>query len=157
MDKTGVAVQMMCAVILMANLLGGIVATALHAYEKPAAEADWKHRISFRAFLAGEIIFIALAAYYHYSYKTPTTVEWVFWVMTFLLAPLVAKFGSLLSGLAYEKKLASRRKAWAKWLDENTSEEEKIAQAIEKQSKVTDDKDHDDFAFMKNYTKEELK
>lgn len=155
MDKNAVA--MMCFVMLLFNLLGGIVAMALHAYEKPAAEPPLKQKLSVRAFVVGQIIFLALAFYYHSSYAKPTAMEWVFWVSTFIMAPLVAKFGSLLSGVAYAKKLEARKKAWAKWLDENTTEEEKLSQQIDKQSKVVDDKNHDDFAFMKNYTKDELK
>ncbi len=155
MDKNAVAI--ICFVMLLFNLLGGIVSTALHAYEKPAAEPPLKEKISFRAWLIAEIIFLALAFYYHNSYGKPTTMEWVFWGSTLLMAPLVAKLGSLLSGIAYSKKLDARAEAWEKWLDENTTEEEKIAQQIEKQSKITDDASHDDFAFMKNYTKDELK
>jgi hypothetical protein len=159
MDKTSTVqtVQMLCVVWLLLNLLGGIISTALHAYEKPGPELPLTQRLSFRAFAAGQLIFTALAVYYHYSFKAPTVVEWVFWGTSFLMAPLVAKFGSLVASVAYSKKLAARKKAYAKWLDANTSEEDKISQAIEKQSKVTDDKEHDDFAFMKNYTKDELK
>ena len=96
MDKN--AVPLMCLMLLLVNLLGGIVSTALHAYEKPGPELPLKSKLSFRAFIVGIVLFLALAVYYHMSYSKPNPLEWVFWTAAFIMAPLIAKFGSLLSG-----------------------------------------------------------
>ena len=155
MDKY--AVPLMCLMLLLINLLGGIVSTALYAYEKPGPELPLKSKLSFRAFLVGIILFLALAIYYHMSYSKPNPLEWVFWAAAFSMAPLIAKFGSLLSGMIYGRKLEARKQKYDKWVEDNMTDDEKVARDIDAQSKITDDATHDDFAFMKNYTKDELK
>jgi hypothetical protein len=73
------------------------------------------------------------------------------------MSPVAAKFGSALSGVAFNAKLKERSEIYEKWLDENMSDEEKLDREIDAQVKEGEDKDHDDFAFMKNYEKDELK
>ena len=73
------------------------------------------------------------------------------------MSPVAAKFGSALSCVAFNAKLKERSEIYEKWLDENMSDEEKLDREIDAQVKEGEDKDHDDFAFMKNYEKDELK
>lgn len=148
-------VILICVSLLLFNLLGGIVSMALHAHEKPGPELALPQKISFRLFMITQIMFIIGIVYFYSLSKAPTNIQIIYLVFTVMMAPLMAKFGSILSGVAYAKKLAKRKKVHLKWVEDNMSEEDKIAREIEKQTKAKDRK-IDDFAFVNNYDEDDL-
>ncbi|MEL0108142.1 MAG: hypothetical protein VW802_14500 [Rhodospirillaceae bacterium] len=108
-------VQMACLVMLLGNLVGGLISTVLHAFEKPAPPRKFFEKPSARLFIIGEIVLIAFAIYFHSMVRTNFT-NWDigYWVATFLMAPLFAIVGSQISKIAFAEKLAQNKRAWNK-------------------------------------------
>lgn len=136
-------VQMACLVMLLGNLVGGLLSTVLHAFEKPAAPRIFIHKPSARLFVISEIVFIAFAVYFHTIDKHNfTNWEMGYWIATILMAPIFAIVGSQISKIALAEKLAANRRAWQK-IDAKrkakAAEQTKKDVAMKKDEKTLDD------------------
>ncbi|MEX2451333.1 MAG: hypothetical protein WD407_10805 [Rhodospirillales bacterium] len=149
-------VQMVCLVMLLGNLVGGLLSSTLHAFEKPAPPRKTHQKPSVRLFVIGEIIFVVFAVYFHGMVK-PHITNWElgYWIATFLMAPLFAIVGSQISKIALAEKLAANRKSWAKI--EAKQKAKKAEEAKKAAERAKDEKTmNDDIANLTKLEEEEI-
>ena len=131
-------IQMTCLVMLLGNLVGGLLSTVLHAFEKPAPPRTFFAKPSARLFIIGEVLFISFAFYFLSMIKTDFS-SWDigYWIATTLMAPMFAIVGSQISKIALAEKLALNKKVW-----ENIEAKQKAKAAAKKKEEETlNDKD----------------
>jgi len=102
-----------CAILLLANFCGGLMSTALYAFEKPSPPRTLAQKPSFRLWLLSELFLGISAVYYHSMQGMNASNEDIsIWIASGFMAPLLAVIGSQMVRVALAGRLAARKKAW---------------------------------------------
>ena len=103
-------IGLVCLVVLLGNLLGGLVRNIVLAHGGPIRVRPLYDRISFRLCMASELSLLVYALYYHVILIGNIEIPHLaFWVFTMLLTPLLALFGSLITGVIFAKEIEARK------------------------------------------------
>ena len=100
-------------VMFLGNLFGGLLYPMLVAYRGPARKRKLTDRISFRLCMASELFLFFYAFYYHaVLIKTIELAHFVYWVFSLLMLPLLAVFGTTITGMIFNKRIEANKKEY---------------------------------------------
>ena len=109
-------IAVVCLVILLGNLLGGLLHSIMLAFGGPRPERKLTDRISFRIVLSSEVFLIIFAIYYHaILIGTVTFAHVVYWGFAMVAAPVLAVIGTQISYMVYAKQIEANKRAYRKW------------------------------------------
>ena len=100
---------------LLSNFLGGIMNSLFLAYGGPQTKVKLTQRLSFRMFLATEVVVGVFAFYYHALMVNMVTISHVvYWGAAMVLMPFLAVIGSQIVHVIYDKRISQNFNAGKK-------------------------------------------
>ena len=109
-------IAIVCLVILLGNLLGGLLHSIVLALGGPWPERKLTDRISFRIVLSSEVFLIIFAIYYHaILIETVTITHVVYWSFTVATAPILALIGTQITYMVFAKQIKADKRAYREW------------------------------------------
>lgn len=108
-------ISLVCFLAFLSNFLGGIINSLFLAYGGPQKKVKLTQRLSFRMFLATEVVVGIFAIYYHALLVNMVTMSHViYWGAAMLLMPFLAVIGSQVVHVIFEKRISGNFKAGRK-------------------------------------------
>jgi hypothetical protein len=133
-----------CTIILLANFCGGLMSTAIFAFEKPSPPRTLAQKPSFRLFLMSEFFLGTGAIYYHSLQGIQASNEDIsIWVAAAFMAPLLAIIGSQIVKVALAGRIEAREKAWEESPEGRQWAADVMAEANSNMGMVDDGEDGD--------------
>ena len=121
-------ITLVCFLAFLSNFLGGIINSLFLAYGGPQTKVKLTERLSFRMFMATEIVIGVFALYYHALLVNMVTLSHVvYWGAAMLLMPFLAVIGSQIVHVIFEKRISENMKAGRKRAKNKSTEDDNAA------------------------------
>lgn len=109
-------IAMVCLVVLLGNLAGGLLRSMIVAYSGPTKPRKLTDTIAFRMLLISELMLLLFAFYYHVIMIGEVEASHiVYWSFTVISAPVLAYIGAQITYLVFQKRIEANKKAYIKW------------------------------------------